>query len=334
MPNQYNNRSNPQAPANPGAMAVVAPESKPGKLARVLEMPLEYVQLVKDVCAKGSTDEEFCLFLQIVADTGLNPLTKEIWFYKRWDGSAGKELPIIHASIQGRRKAAEKIGGYCPGRETEYRYDNEGNVISATAHVKRKIDGDWNEISFTADWTEFAVYKKDGKTLSNKWATMPKHMLAKCAETHALNRAFPTLERLADTESVSTESFAAAFGNEGEETPADPETERQRKIVIANLSIMAGVMLDQAKQDKLAGWMETASLQALADKFHTALRQYSEYARGVFNSIPEAEQSDALARFNVERFEDLGFEEIAPFIHTYEKKPEAPGSDFPTHTGE
>jgi phage recombination protein Bet len=329
----------PQNPIQSPGTALVRADSKPGALAQVLAMPMEYVQLVKDVAAKESTDEEFCLFLQIVHDTGLNPLTKEIWFYKLWDGVLQKKMPVIHASIQGRRKAAERYarqsgGAYVPGRETEYEYDKDGNLLSATAYVKRYLGGEWHEISFTAFWEEFARYDKNNK-LSGKWATMGKHMLAKCAENHALNRAFPSLERLADTDSVSTASFGAAglTGGGGEPpSPVDPELEHRRGIIRGNLDVMAEIMLTEDQRAKLSAWLETADLQAMSDKFHTALGQFTQYGRGVYDSIPEAERSEALLSFNVGALEELDFEALASFIRTYEK--EAKPGDFPTHTGE
>lgn len=304
---------------------IIDPESKPGQLAKVLGMPLEYVSLVKDVCAKGATDAEFCLFLQIVKDTGLNPLNKEIWFYKMWDGIAQRELPVIHASIQGKRKAAERIGGYCPGRETEYKYNPEGYVISATAYVKRKIAGDWQEIAFTADWDEFAKYKSDGKTLSGKWATMPKHMLGKCAENHALNRAFPMLENIASTEDLPTDSFNVAFQSPPDVKPDEVSEEEayKRGVLIEGLTTMGDILLDQEKKDVLIAWLETAPTQSLVEKHNTALGQFLTYAKGVYKAIPDAEKKAAVQSFNAEEFDDLGYAELVRFVYTFQKPIEA-----------
>lgn len=328
-------------------LTLVAPDSKPGKLANVLGMPLEYVNLVKDVAAKGTTDEEFCLFLQICHDTGLNPLTREIWCYKLWDTLAGRELPVIHASIQGKRKAADRIGGYCPGKETEYRYDNAGNLLSATAHVKRKIEGDWQEVSFTAFWDEFVKYKRDGRTLSGKWATMGHHMLGKCAENHALNRAFPQLEQLAEADSVPTANFAEAFSTPGAEAvpgAVDPEVEHKRRVLVDNLTTMGEVLLDADRLAKLKTYMETAPLDALQEKHATALLQFTTYARGVYEAIPDEVKAPALGEFNVDKYEDLDFEGLVRFCYMFQKpiedqehpanvpvtEPEPPTEDKPT----
>lgn len=294
------------------------------KLAQVLGMPQEYLQLVKDVAAKGATDEEFCLFLHIVHDTGLNPLTKEIWFYKMWDTFVGKDMPVIHASIQGMRKAAERIGGYAPGRQTEYEYDEKGELYAATAYVKRKVEGEWHEVAFTALWAEFARYNQQNK-LVNKWATMPKHMLAKCAEFNALRRAFPRLEALADGEMIrqsvegSDEPFTGQPEPGAENVPDDPEIERRRQVLIESLTHIAEILLDEEKQGKLVTWMETASLQALNDKFNTALVQFTQYARGVYEAIPEEGKQEALAGFNVEKYEDMALPELLRFVYTYQK---------------
>lgn len=321
MGNNYNNRNNNNQDQSL-VLTPLGPESKPMRLANVLGMTPEYVQLVRDVTAPKSTEEEFCLFLQVVNDTGLNPLTKEIWFYKMWDGIAGREMPVIHASIQGMRKAAEKIGGYCPGKMTEYTYSPDGSLVSAIAHVKRKIDGDWQEISFEANWDEFVKTDRNGK-VTGKWLTMPKHMLGKCAEFNALKRAFPTLEALANSENLPTESFNAAFNDP---TPAptggeviDPEIERLRKGFIDNLLLIAEIMLDEEKQGKLSTWVETAGLDDLKTKHANALLQFTQYARGVFNAIPEEERGKALEEFNAAALEDLDFETTLRFVYTYQK---------------
>lgn len=306
---------------NPQSQALVTMDSKPGQLAKVLGMPLEYVQLVKDVTAKGATDEEFCLFLQIVHDTGLNPLTHEIWFYKLWNSELKRELPVIHASINGLRKAAEKIGGYCPGRPTEFEYDEKGNLLSATAYVKRKIEGEWHEIGFTAEWAEFARYNSSNK-LIGKWATMPKHMLAKCAETHALKRAFPRLETIGETDSVlaAQETYAVAFA--GPEEGTTPEIARQREIVMQDLMVMAEILLPKEDQDKLAAWTETAPLQSLIDKLHNAQARLVEYGRGIYEAMDEEGRKEALDAVEAESFDALGFEALVRFTKAHAPKPE------------
>lgn len=316
----YQNQNNP-----PEVAIILAADSKPMRLANVLGMTPEYVQLVKDVTAPKSTEEEFCLFLQVVHDTGLNPLTKEIWFYKMYDGVAGREMPVIHASIQGMRKAAEKIGGYCPGRQTEYAFDQGGGLVSATAHVKRKIDGDWQEVAFTADWDEFAKYKTDNKTPSGKWATMPKHMLGKCAEFNCLKRAFPTLETLANTESLPTDNFNAAFPvninrfGRTEEEQVDENYERNRRYLIDHLGTMGEILLEEPQQEKLSTWAEAANLGDLKAKHSSALVQFTQYARGVYEAIPDAGRAEALESFNVKAYDDLGFDELTRFVFTYQK---------------
>jgi phage recombination protein Bet len=328
MSNQgsYRNRER-QAPAvNPNALTVITPDSKSGKLATALGMPGEYVQLVMDICAKGATDEEFVLFLQVVHDTGLNPLTKEIWFYKMWDANAGRELPVIHASIQGLRKAADKMGGYMPGKETTYDYDIDGKLLSATAYVKRFAGGEWHEISFTAYWAEF------GKDV-NKWKTMPKHMLGKCAETHALKRAFPRLDALMETEMILTPSGIPY------ETPPPPPAElkpepkaegeddsRRRSILIDDLDAMAEMMLKPDELAKLRAWTEDAPLEALTEKFHNALSRFTAYARGVHDALPDEYKTSSLEEFNVADFNELDLEALIRYAKTYK---DGIGSDAP-----
>jgi phage recombination protein Bet len=305
-----NNQNEPQA------LTVITPDTKSGKLAQTLGMPGEYVQLVKDVCATGATDEEFFLFLQVVHDTGLNPLTKEIWFYKMYDSLAGKQLPVIHASIQGLRKAADKMGGYAPGKETTYEYDMDGKLISATAYVKRKVDGDWHEISFTAYWAEFG---KD----QNKWKTMPKHMLGKCAETHALKRAFPRLDSMIESDMLLAASTPPPSYNPPAETPAEPTPEeaeedaRKRSMIVDDLDAMAEILLPGDELAKLRAWTEEAPLEALMEKFHNALARFTQYAKGIYEALPEDIKTVSLEEFDVDAFDELSLEALIRYVLTY-----------------
>lgn len=326
MSNNYTNRQDrsrsnrtPNNDPNSQALATITDDTKSGKLALALGMPKEYVQLVKDVAAKQATDEEFFLFLNVIHKTGLNPLTREIWFYKMYDAQVGRELPVIHASIQGFRVAAEKQGGYIPGRETVYEYDNNNQLYSATAFVKRKIDGDWHEVSFTAYWDEF------NKGV-NKWKTMPKHMLGKCAETHALKRAFPALESLTEPDAipVSIANAAPAFNTPEQEPEPDENEQRQRDLAIEGLEAMANILLSEEDQVKLMGWLETAALPAIMEKFHNGLSQFTQFARGVYDRLPEDVRKSSLAEFDVSAFEELSFEPLIRYVLAYEEMAKPP----------
>lgn len=148
-------------------------------------------QLLKRTICKGATDEEFELFYHACKRTGLDPFMKQVYAVKRWDSKERKEVMTIQTSIDGFRLIAERTGRYSPGRESTFTYNDKEDLISATAYVKKMTaDGTWHEIAATAFFEEYCQRTKEGK-LTNFWEKMPHVMLAKCAESLALRRAFP-----------------------------------------------------------------------------------------------------------------------------------------------
>lgn len=149
------------------------------------------LQLLKDTVCKGSTDDEFQLFVHACKRTGLDPFMKQVHAVKRWDSTLKRESMTIQTGIDGYRLIADRTGNYAPGRETTFVYDKEGRIFSATAYVKKRTpDGTWHEISSTAHFCEYVGKTKDGNP-NMMWATKGHIMLGKCAEALALRKAFP-----------------------------------------------------------------------------------------------------------------------------------------------
>jgi phage recombination protein Bet len=139
---------------------------------------LEQIEIIKNVVAKGLTDDEFKMFLYICKRHNLDPIAKQIYAVKRGDQMT------IQTGIDGLRLIAERTGKYSPGKNTEFCYDDKGNIISATAYVKKFSGGQWHEVGSTAMLKEYLA-------TSPIWRKMPHVMLEKCAEARALRRAFP-----------------------------------------------------------------------------------------------------------------------------------------------
>jgi hypothetical protein len=110
---------------------------------------------------------------------------KQIYAIKR----GGKLTP--QTGIDGYRLIAERTGKYAPGREPTYNYTESGALISATAYVKKMTDdGTWHEVSATAFFDEYC--QRDGQGQPTQfWKKFRHVMIAKCAETLALRKAFP-----------------------------------------------------------------------------------------------------------------------------------------------
>jgi len=145
----------------------------------------EQVETIKNVICQGANDSEVQLFMGYVAKTGLDPLSRQIYFIK----SGGR--PIIQTSIDGFRVIAERTGKY-DGQEPAQWCGMDGVWVDvwlkdsppAAARVSVRKKG------ISTPITAVALFKEYGKK-TGVWSTMPALMLAKCAEALALRKAFP-----------------------------------------------------------------------------------------------------------------------------------------------
>jgi phage recombination protein Bet len=167
----------------------VAPQDT--QLATQQQFAPEQLDLLKRTICKGSTDDEFALFMHVVKRTGLDPFAKQIYGIKRFDSDTGGEKMTFQTGIDGYRLIADRTGRYLPGREPTFVHDDKGNLISATAYVLRRgADGAYHECAATAHFDEYYQAKRDGSP-TKMWATKPHVMLSKCAEALILRKAFP-----------------------------------------------------------------------------------------------------------------------------------------------
>lgn len=151
------------------------------------------VELVKRTVCRGATDDELLLFLHVCHKSGLDPFAKQIYAIKR--KVDGRDIMTFQTSVDGYRAIAERTGDYAPGKEPTFSYDKDGKLLSATAFIKKRVGGEWFDVSATAHYDEYIPKwwdSKEGKWKSPQmWDRMPHAMLAKCAESLVLRRAFP-----------------------------------------------------------------------------------------------------------------------------------------------
>ncbi len=156
----------------PAATAPSAPVEVQTPLTAV-HMPddKDIAMLRRTIITSDVPDDKIRLMVILAQKYNLDPFKHEIWATKAgiFIGRDGF-LTIAHRS------------GDIDGMKTDFACDEKGKLESATTTVWSKKMS--HPVEFTAYLEEF------GRGKNGPWLTMPRVMLQKCAEAHALRRAF------------------------------------------------------------------------------------------------------------------------------------------------
>lgn len=169
-------------------------------------IPAQYnpqqIQLIRDMCAKDCTDNEFLLLMQLAKTYQLDPFAKQIWAVKY-----GNNPAAIFCGRDGFLAIAHRSGKF-DGMESGTRKD--GDDLIGWCRVYRKDMSRPFEVE---------VYASEYSTGKNLWKDKPRTMIQKVAEAQCLRRAF-SISGLYSPEEIDTGDRAPRYV--GEVPPATP----------------------------------------------------------------------------------------------------------------
>jgi len=226
--------------------------------------------LIRRTIAADLGGNEFDMFIELCRRNGLDPFRSQaspIVFNAK---NADKRRVALVVGIDGLRAIADRQDTYAPDEgEPEYEVDeslkgpaNPHGIVKCTVYVNKLRANRWFRTPGVAFWDEFAPVTDEWawdeqkgkraptgkKTLSGKWADMPRHMIAIAAERQALRKGWPD----AFNDLYAPEEVART--REAEWTSASEAVER--KAAGERVAKLGGrrITFQTDPQEPLVGW--------------------------------------------------------------------------------
>ena len=157
----------------------------------------QQMDLLKQTIAKGCTDTEFMLLMELCRAKRLDPFGKHIQPVKRWDPDTQQMGVTFQTGIDGFRLVAERSGLY-RGQDGPFWCGDDGvwvdvwtRPVAPTAAKVGVFRKDFERAIYAvAHYAEYVQTKKGGEP-NQMWAKMACNQLAKCAEALAIRKCFP-----------------------------------------------------------------------------------------------------------------------------------------------
>lgn len=145
---------------------------------------------IKSVLGFEGSDADLALFATVARRMNLDPFSKQVYavFRNQKTANGWSKRMMIQTGIDGYRAIAFRTGALDAIGEPEFGPLEKGKPSFAKVAVYRK--GAAHPTVGVAYWEEYVQTDREGNPMG-LWSKMPRTMLAKCAESQALRKAFP-----------------------------------------------------------------------------------------------------------------------------------------------
>jgi len=240
------------------------------------------IDLIKKQIAHNATDDELKLFLYHCSKTGLDPLSKQIYFQKR----GGKA--VFMTSIDGYRLIASRTGQHAGTDDAVF--DNENEPNKATVTVYRMVQGQRVPFAASARWNEYCPPSPS----DSMWRKMPCTMLSKCAEALALRKAFPNELGGMYTAEEMEQSAHAEQPQQIQYPQSDrPATDKQKAMIFAKLKNDLSMASVEDQKAFVASTVGKTSSKDLTMNDIQALLAAIDSLKNATIEAPEIKQQDS-----------------------------------------